>query len=75
MLNPPKCGPGHPVPAHMPTLANAEPTTLGDTTIEATTDIANCIPSPQLSLTEKQLKRFIGKVKRKVKIPLVPKPP
>ena len=58
-----------------PTLANAEPTTLGDMTIEAMMDIANRIPSPQLSSTEKQLKCFIGKVKRKVKTPLVPKPP
>ena len=54
-----------------PALANSEPTTLGDTTIEA----MQTFLSASLSSTEKQLNRFIGKVKRKVKTLLVPKPP
>jgi hypothetical protein len=39
-----------------PALAYAEPTTVGDATIEAAMDVINCTPSPQTISAERRLK-------------------
>ena len=54
--------------------AMAGATNLGDTTIEAATDVVNCTSSPQMTLAKRRLKHFTERIRKRRQPPLLELP-